>query len=97
VVLSFEVDGAEVLERPSVIIDEVAPPTFLRTFNIGPRRHELVLAVAQQPNAALALLPNTAGVRFGQPTVDVADPATLSGTSHIRRQDLRRSHRHDRD
>jgi len=78
VVLSFEIDGAEVLERPSVIIEEKAPPTFLRTFNIGPRRHELVLAVAQQPDSALALRPNTAGVRFGQPAVAATDSAAAS-------------------
>ena len=62
VVLWYEAGGADVLERPGIVLPEAA---FLRTLNIGPRKQELLLAVAQQPRAVLSEVPGLAAVRFG--------------------------------
>lgn len=117
VVLSYEVAGTPVLERPAVILEEAtpapelaaapgaaavdtasqggsrhsAPPTFLRTFNIGARQQELVLAVAQQPRAALSELADAAGVRFGpplpadpeSPAASGSQPLTFDGQTYV--------------
>jgi len=50
-ILAYTVGDAELLETPGV---EPTPagPVFTRTFQIGPRRRELVLQVAQHPAAA---------------------------------------------
>ncbi|MFM7059010.1 MAG: DUF6797 domain-containing protein, partial [Planctomycetota bacterium] len=79
VVLSCEVAGTPILERPGVVLHDPVntaasldqtpsvPPTFLRTLNFGPRPHDLVLAIAHTPQAVLTELPSAAGVRFGRP------------------------------
>ncbi len=91
VILSYEVAGTQVLERPGLVLEEPAggsavnvklpsaAPAFLRTFNIGPRKQELVLAVAQQPRAVLSELQNAAGVRFGSSVSSADSPASASG------------------
>ena len=70
VVLWYEAAGADVLERPGIVLPEAA---FLRTLNVGPRKHELLLAVAQQPHAVLSEVSGIAAVRFGQPQSAPAD------------------------
>jgi putative heme-binding domain-containing protein len=51
VVLSYSVGSTNVLELPRVITDDqsIREPVFLRTFNMGPRDHDLVLQVAEDP------------------------------------------------
>ncbi|MEZ6057344.1 MAG: DUF6797 domain-containing protein [Planctomycetaceae bacterium] len=58
VVLSYTVNGADVLEMPALLESEAlsspqvaSSPTFLRTFNFGPRQHDLVLQVADHAEA----------------------------------------------
>lgn len=53
VILSYSVGSTDILELASVqVSDETSqPPLFLRTFNVGPREHDLVLQVAQQEEA----------------------------------------------
>jgi putative heme-binding domain-containing protein len=53
VILSYSIGNTDVLELPSVqVSDEPSQPAlFLRTFNVGPRDHDLVLQVAQQEDA----------------------------------------------
>ncbi len=54
VVLSYTIDGTDVLESPSLLdSDDKSPPTFLRMFNIGPRSRDLTLQIAAQQNATL--------------------------------------------
>lgn len=55
VILSYSVDGTDVLESPSLISnDNTSPPMFLRTFNIGSRTHDLTLQIAEQENAIVS-------------------------------------------
>ena len=43
------------LESPSLLAaDDKSPTTFLRTFNIGPRSHDLILQIAAQENAIVS-------------------------------------------
>lgn len=54
-VLSYRVGSTEILEWPrGTVANET--PVFLRTFNIGPREHDLVLQVAQRNDSRLNLL-----------------------------------------
>ena len=57
VVLSYSIGNTDVLESPRVLIDDEssAAPAFLRTFNIGPRDHDLVLQIADHPGAENAV------------------------------------------
>jgi hypothetical protein len=50
-VLSYTVGQTEVLELPGIVTGagDTGPPTFTRTFNIGPRPQQLVLQVADHP------------------------------------------------
>ncbi len=54
-VLSYSVGTADILERPSVEVDDGSgeSPAFLRTFNLGRRDQELVLQVAQRPGGGV--------------------------------------------
>jgi len=91
VILSYEVSGTPVLERPGLVLNEPgsvssaasqgapASSAFLRTLNIGPRPRELVLAVAQQPRAVLSELPAAAGVRFGPAVTSSATSSPAAG------------------
>lgn len=55
VVLSYAIDGTDVLESPSLLdADDKSPPTFQRTFNIGPRARDLTLQIAEQENAIVS-------------------------------------------
>ncbi len=55
VVLSYTIDGTDVLESPSLLnADDKSPPTFLRTFNIGPRTRDLTLQIAEQEKAIVS-------------------------------------------
>jgi len=49
VVLSYTVGTTDVLESPRLLMsdDSIRQPAFLRTFNIGPRKRDLVLQVAE--------------------------------------------------
>ena len=53
VVLSYSIGNTDVLELPRLLIGEEssAAPSFLRTFNIGPRDRDLVLQIAEQPKS----------------------------------------------
>ncbi|MEI6538419.1 MAG: DUF6797 domain-containing protein, partial [Planctomycetota bacterium] len=82
VVLSYAIDGTDVLESPSLLdADDKSPPTFLRTFNIGPRARDLTLQIAEQENAIVSGTALAAGagnadtgaattVKFGPPPTD---------------------------
>lgn len=59
VVLSYSVGSTNVLELPRVITDDqsIREPVFLRTFNMGPREHDLVLQVAEDPAGDMQVVP----------------------------------------
>jgi hypothetical protein len=59
VVLSYSINGAEVLESPAAEGPETAR-ALTRTFNIGARAHDLVLQVAQNPSRAWQNQPGSA-------------------------------------
>ena len=62
VVLSYTIDGTNVLESPSLLdADDKSPPTFLRTFNVGPRARDLTLQIAEQQNSIVSGTALTAG------------------------------------
>lgn len=50
VILSYTIGDTPILEMPRLQSREDAAPILLRTFNIGPRRQDLVLQVAQHPD-----------------------------------------------
>jgi len=54
IVLSYTVGSTDVLESPGLLMREGSPgtPLFLRTFNIGPRDHDLELQIAEHPTSA---------------------------------------------
>jgi putative heme-binding domain-containing protein len=56
VVLSYSVGSTDVLESPGLLMIEGSPgtPLFLRTLNIGPRDHDLVLQIAEHPTTTSA-------------------------------------------
>lgn len=65
VVLSYEVHGASVLESPGIFLPDDAKlqPLVMRTFQIGPRSQDLLLAVAEHPSedAATQLVEGSSG------------------------------------
>ena len=94
VVFSYTVDGTDVLESPSLLdADDASQPTFLRTFNIGPRARDLTLQIAEQENAIVSGTPLAAGdgnhgavtataVKFGPPPADGETTPDASGHGH---------------
>jgi putative heme-binding domain-containing protein len=97
VVFSYSVGATDVLESPGLLTREgnegdKAAPLLLRTFNIGPREHELVLQVAEHPAEAVRLTAirgrDSSAVQFGPPTpeVDTTDsnaPLVFDGNSYV--------------
>ncbi len=77
VVLAYSVGKAEILESPGLAPPSsvLAAPIFTRTFNIGPRQHELVLRVAEHaaPDARLTMLGTD-----DAPIVQIAAPPNLA-------------------
>ena len=59
-ILSYTVGTTEILESPRFVLpdDTVKAPVFLRTLNIGPRDHDLLLQVAEDSNDADGLVVN---------------------------------------
>ena len=91
VILSYDVGGTDILELPGLRTDQHgAQPAFLRTFNIGPRRQDLLLQVAELPQAVLSTAArssqggtealngsdiDSAAVRFGAPPLPTSSTA----------------------
>ena len=55
VVFGYSVGRAELLEMPRQVTrsDGALPPTYVRTFNIGPRNQELVLQISESSNESI--------------------------------------------
>ncbi len=49
-IVAYTVGNTDVLEMPGLEVTETAP-VFKRTFNIGPRKREMILQVAQRPES----------------------------------------------
>lgn len=91
VVFSYAVGNAEVLESPRLIMrdgnDEA--PLFLRTFNVGPRDHDLVLQVAEHPVKEAELRwpneKNSSWVTLAPPynATDANQEFTFDGNSYL--------------
>ncbi|MFN5288333.1 MAG: DUF6797 domain-containing protein, partial [Planctomyces sp.] len=79
VILHYGVGSADILELPALRTDDRGgQPAFLRTFNIGPRDHDLLLQVAELPGSALTKVQTPAGVS-NQPDVVRFGPAEVAG------------------
>jgi len=91
-VVSYSVGSTEILEMPRLLTrDELSrTPLFLRTFNIGPRDHELVLQVAEKAAAkaavavegtkdAVVMFPPTSGKRIADATTNERDGEVRRG------------------
>jgi putative heme-binding domain-containing protein len=95
VILSYSVGAADVLESPRLLTPDESwsSPVFLRTFNIGPREHDLILQVAE--HAAAAKIVPVTGSNGSAVMLQTASSATESpgaatdvrlefnGTTHI--------------
>ena len=87
VILSYSVGSTDVLESPRVVIrdDAAKEPTFLRTFNLGPRERDLVLQVAEHPtpdSQALAVAGTNNSVTTFQPVP--SDGSVVKDAAHAK-------------
>lgn len=90
VILSYMVGSSEILEMPRMLLRDDAAPVLLRTFNIGPRKHDLILQVAQYPAAdSLLSHPSPAdhsAVKVAPPNADGSDndaPLQFDGETFV--------------
>ena len=92
-IFSYNIGTADILELPSLSMSDDAP-LMLRTFNIGPRSHDLILQVAEHPakDAVLTQLEasDRSTIRVAQPESDVALtnlPLRFDGNTHLQIKD----------
>ncbi|MEZ6135368.1 MAG: DUF6797 domain-containing protein [Pirellulaceae bacterium] len=71
IALSYSIGTTSVLESPSLLLRDAQSPVFLRTLNLGPRKQDLVLHVAEFPAAAAQLKP--VGFSTAAVLLDAAD------------------------
>ncbi len=91
VVFSYSVGDTDVLESPRLIIPEQVgvSPLMLRTFNIGPRKHAVVLQVAEHADALAELKfgndvkSAAALISPAAPTDQHADRFSFDGSSYL--------------
>ena len=75
VILSYSIGSTDVLEMPRLLQPDASDPLLLRTFNLGPREHDLILQVARHGSSTAALSQLT---QKNRSVVRVADSATQS-------------------
>jgi putative heme-binding domain-containing protein len=57
VILNYSIGDTKILESPRLLNDDTLGVVFLRAFNIGPRRRDLLLQVAENSDASAAIQP----------------------------------------
>jgi putative heme-binding domain-containing protein len=77
VVLSYTVGDAAVLESPGLAGSD-AEPVFTRSFQIGPRTHDLVMMAARVPDIGASRVTARTPLVFGPPPGEIAFRGTTS-------------------
>lgn len=80
VILAYTVGASEILEMPRLSLRDDSAPLLLRTFNIGPRPQDLILQVAQHPDAdsrsSHPVPADLSAIRVAEPNLEASDSDT---------------------
>lgn len=100
VIIRYTVGHTEILELPRLHQPDRGAPLLFRTFNIGPREHELILQVAEVPAPAVVAPSGQATMLIA--TLDEtksagAQPLQFDGATYLEVEDAQRLNIHNQD